>query len=305
MIKLLRPADAVSLGLLRARRGWSELTAATWPKTPPERREPGFLELLRHGVLPSPHGRLLGVSVPTQAGAGRVLNGLVDARGRAGGLVWDVEYLRADRVDTAVQLMQWVIEQALAARVRRIFIETESEGAGADVARRAGFERYSEGAMWRLEPGFSREVGDSLPARPRLRADETGLFQLYNAAVPANVRVAEAMTNEEWAALYRGPKFWAPKLISDRQDYVWELGSRVVGWMRVAYGQRCQFLELLIRPDYESYGDRMVVNALVQMSNKVPVLADVREYQGAASAALQRCSPLRRPAGRPPETPAP
>ena len=142
--------------------------------------------------------------------------------------------------------------------------------------------------MWRLDPGFSREVGDSLPARPRLRVDEVGLFQLYNATVPANVRLAEAMTNEEWAALYRGPKLWAPKLIADRQDYVWELGSRVVGWMRVIYGQRGQFLELLIHPSYESYGDRMVRNALVQMSSKAPVLADVREYQGAASAALQR-----------------
>jgi hypothetical protein len=118
--------------------------------------------------------------------------------------------------------------------------------------------------------------------------DESGLFQLYNAAVPANVRVAEAMTNEEWAALYRGRKPWTPKLISDRQDYVWELGSRVVGWMRVVFGARSQHLELLVHPLYESYLDRMVRNALVQMSNKAPVLADVREYQGAVGAALQR-----------------
>lgn len=286
MIRSLRPADAFAVGFLRARRGWSELTAETWPKTPPEAREPGFLDLLRHSMLPIPHRRLLGVSSSAQAGSDRV-NGFVDARGRAGGLVWDVEYLRADQAGTGVQLMRWVNEQALAARARRLFIETESDGVGAEVARLAGFERYSEGAMWRLDPGFSREAGDSLPARPRLRADEAGLFQLYNATVPANVRVAEAMTNEEWAALYRGPKLWAPKLIGDRQDYVWELGSRVVGWMRVSYGARCQFLELLIHPMYESYGDRMVGNALVQMSSKVPVLADVREYQGAAIAALQ------------------
>jgi hypothetical protein len=133
-----------------------------------------------------------------------------------------------------------------------------------------------------------RLPSEPLPARPRLRSDETTLFQLYNAAVPANVRAAEAMTYEEWAALYRGRKPWTPTVLGDRQDYVWEIGSRIVGWMRVVFGQRSQALDLLTHPHYDTYAERMLENALTQTSPKAPVLADVREYQGAVQAALEQ-----------------
>ena len=280
MIRPLRPRDVLAV---RRGQGGKELTAATWPKTPPESREPGVWDLLRYGLQPSARERPVGVST-----AGGRVDGWVLGRSRAGGLVWDVEYLRANSAEDGAQLLRWVCDQGLAALARRLFIETPPDGTGAEVAGRASFERYTEGGLWQLDPGFAREEGDSLPARPRLRSDEVGLFQLYNAAVPATVRGAEAMTSEEWGALYRGRKLWAPRIIGDRQDFVWELGARPAGWMRTIYGQRAQFLELLIHPQYESYADRMVKNALVQMSNKAPVIADVREYQGTVQASLQR-----------------
>src|SRR5204863_1498477 len=34
------------------------------------------------------------------------------------------------------------------------------------------------------------------------------------------------------------------------QQYVWELGTSVVGWMEVIFGQRSQYIELLINPMY-------------------------------------------------------
>src|ERR1043165_8305960 len=143
MIRSLRPSEALVLGLVRSRSVGPELTAAPWPKTPPEEKEPGVLELFRYGLLPSPQRRLLGVSMSQEKG-GRI-NGFVDARGRAGGLVWDVEYLRANDVDTGVAVVRWVTDRAVSVGARRVFIETPSEGEGADVARRASFERYSEG----------------------------------------------------------------------------------------------------------------------------------------------------------------
>src|SRR5437867_3653266 len=141
MIRPLRPADAATLGLLRARSGGRDLTAATWPKTPPESREPGFFDFLRYGLLPSPRVRPIGLSTIDDR-----IDGLVIGTGRAAGLVWDVETLRAENEETAVELLRWVCERAVAAGARRVFIETAAEGDGADVARRAGFERYSEGA---------------------------------------------------------------------------------------------------------------------------------------------------------------
>jgi hypothetical protein len=101
------------------------------------------------------------------------------------------------------------------------------------------------------------------------------------------------MTQEEWAALYPGGKPWAPRLVSDRDDYVWEMASRIIGWMRVVFGQKSQLLEILVHPLYEAYAEQMVRSALSQMSTKVPVLAGMREYQAGAISALERAGFVR------------
>jgi hypothetical protein len=95
------------------------------------------------------------------------------------------------------------------------------------------------------------------------------------------------MTHEEWAALYPGRKFWSPAILGTRQDYVWEVGTRIAGWMRVVFGQRSQFLDILVHPTHEAYVQRMVRWALLQMSVKVPVVIDVRDYQGPVHVAVE------------------
>jgi len=95
------------------------------------------------------------------------------------------------------------------------------------------------------------------------------------------------MTHEEWAALYPGRKLWTPAILGTRQDYVWEMGTRIAGWMRVVFGQRSQFLDLLVHPSHEGYAERMVRWALMQMSTKVPVVIDVRDYEAAVRGALE------------------
>jgi hypothetical protein len=271
------------IGLLWLHSGAREVTAATWPKGPPESRRPTLLGILRDIAIAAPGHRQLGVAAIDGS-----VRGLVLARARAGGLVWDIEHLQAEDVSMAAELIRWACDRVVRRGARRMFIDTAAEGLGAAAARTAGFQCYTEGVTCRLDAGFARDPKDALPARPRLRSDEIGLFQLYSSAVPANVRSAEAMIHEEWSALYPGRKAWAPTVLGDRQDYVWEMASRAVGWMRVDYGQRSQFLDILIHPLYEAYADKMVRYALVQMSAKVPVLVDVREYQVAARTALER-----------------
>ena len=139
-----------------------------------------------------------------------------------------------------------------------------------------------------MSPGFKFERTDLFEARPRLRADEQALFQLYMAAVPAPVRSAEAMTLEEWAALYPGRKRWQPSFTGSRQQYVWELGTTLVGWLEITFGQRSQYLEMLIHPRYEDAADRLLRYALLQTSLKAPVYVTPREYQPHLSSALER-----------------
>ncbi len=283
MIRSMLPIDALALGLSRSRNGRQPMTAATWPRTPPESERPSVLGLLHHALIPRPGGGHVGV-----ANAGRKVLGYIVLRPRAAGLVWDITHLTGVSEENAIELVRWGRERVLGSGGRRIMIDTPDVGPGPAVARLAGFDRYTEGVTYRLERGFSRDAEGALPARPRLRADELGLFQLYTAAVPAPVRAAEAMTQEEWAALFPGRKFWAPAILGNSQDYIWEMGSRMIGWMRVTYGARSQSLDLLVHPSYESYADQIVRYALTQMSAKVPVLSDVREYQGAVRVALER-----------------
>src|SRR5918912_3872692 len=107
------------------------------------------------------------------------------------------------------------------------------------------------------------------------------------AAVPAPVRSAEAMTLEEWAGLFPGRRFWQPSFGS-RQQFVWELGTSLVGWLEITFGQRSQFMELLVHPRYEDAADRLLRYALLQVSPKAPVYIVAREYQPYLSSAVQR-----------------
>jgi hypothetical protein len=216
--------------------------------------------------------------------------GLAMARPRAGGLVWDVVQLHADTDANGggADLLDQVVACAGSHGARRVFFETPAGGRGPDVARRAAFERFTSSELYLLAPGFKVERTDLFEARPRLRADEQGLFQLYMAAVPAPVRAAEAMTLEEWGALYPGRKRWQPSFTGSRQQYVWELGTSIVGWMELTFGQRSQYIDLLINPRYEDAADRLVRYALLQVSPKAPVYVGAREYQSTLARALVR-----------------
>jgi hypothetical protein len=188
----------------------------------------------------------------------------------------------------AADLLDQVVGSATSHAARRVFMETPTRGRGHDVARRAAFERFTSNELYVLSPGAKVERTDLFEARPRLRADEQSLFQLYMAAVPAPVRAAEAMTLEEWGGLYTGRKRWQPSFTGTRQQYVWELGTSMVGWLEVTFGQRSQFMELLVHPRYEDATDRLLRYALLQVSPKAPVYAVVREYQPYLASALQR-----------------
>ena len=285
MIRALRPTDLVGLTLFLRRAAGEEITAHTWPKVQPESGHLPLQQALWQSLGQGPtRGRAW------VATAGGKIVGLAVGRARSSGLVWDVEHLHAAEGahDAAADLLERACQEAVARGARRVFVEMPVGSRGADVARRAGFERYTESSVYRLAPPFRVPASDHFEGRPRLRADEHALFRLYNAALPAVVRSAEAMSYEEWSALHRGPKRWAPTLIGDRHQYVWELGEGLAGWLEVVYGQKSQFREFLVHARYESLLDRFVGYALKQVSAKAAVYSAVREYQAGLGSALER-----------------
>lgn len=283
MIRVLRLPDLVSVAMFLRRADSKELTSHTWPRVQPEA-----------GHLPTAAAfwQTLGVSWERvwASVAEQTCDGLVSARPRCGGLAWDVEHLLAKdgSVDVAADLLETVSQFGGSQGARRVFLEVPVDAARDELTRRAGFERYTDTSVYRLAAPFKLPKLESLDGRPRLRADEQPLFSLYCAAVPQLVRSAEALTYDEWSALHRGRKKWSPTLIGDHHQFVWEVGASLAGWLEVVYGQKSQYLDLLIDPKYESMVDRMLAFALTQVSEKAPVYVAVRPYQAVLGAALER-----------------
>jgi hypothetical protein len=282
IVRPVRPIDVAALRTFLHRPDAVELTTHTWPKVQPESGHVSLAGLLRQAVGPR-----FGQRCTWVAFEGRARRGYVVARARCDGMVWDIEHLHADDEAAAVAAIEQVCLAAANNGARRVFIDAPA-AAHAGVWRRAGFSRYANSALFRLNPPFEVNRPGAFAARPRLRADEQALFRLYSQAVPAPVRAAEAMTYDEWSALHRGNRRWQPSLLGDRHQFVWELGAGLAGWLEVIYGQKSQYLELLILPEYESMLDRLVGYALTQVSPKAAVYAAAREYQSSLASALQR-----------------
>jgi hypothetical protein len=283
MIRAVRPTDVAGLRAFIRRSGVSEITTHTWPKVQPES---GRLHL--GAILTRALGRgadRLGVWVAKQDGR---LAGYVVVRARCDGVVWDVEHLLTDQESAAIDLLEHVCGKVIERGGRRVFLDVPDESIGVSLARKAGFLRYAGSTLGRLAPPFTADKNSAFSARPRLRADEHQLYQLYNAAVPAQARAAEAMSYEEWASLHRGRRRWAPSLLGDRQQYVWEMGSGLVAWLEVVFGQRSQYLDFLVDPQFDTMLDRLIAYGLTLVSDKAPVYATARDYQETLWSALQR-----------------
>lgn len=260
-----------------------ELTSHTWPRVQPESG---------HLPIATSVWQTLGLSWERVwlSTSERQVDGLLVARPRCGGLVWDVEHLlTADgRAEPAEELLESVGQYAAERGGRRVFLEVPDDAHGAELAQKSGFEKYTTTTLYRLSAPFKVPALETLDGRPRLRVDEQPLFNLYGAAVPQLVRSAEALTYDEWSALHRGRKKWSPTLIGDRHQFVWEVGASLAGWLEVVYGQKSQYLDIMIDPKYESMVDRMLAFALKQVSEKASVYLAVRPYQTVLAAALER-----------------
>lgn len=282
IVRPVRPIDVIALRTFLRRSDTVELTTHTWPKVQPESGHLSVAGLLGQAIGPRYGQRCTWVALE-----GCAVHGYVVARARCDGMVWDVEHLHADDEAAAGALLEQVCLAAANSGARRVFVDAPL-ASHASVWRRAGFSRYANSALFRLNPPFSVDKPGAFAARPRLRADEQALFRLYSQAVPAPVRAAEAMTYDEWSALHRGSRRWQPSLLGDRHQFVWELGAGLAGWLEVVYGQKSQYLEFLVQPEYESMLDRLVGYALSQVSTKASVYASAREYQASLASALQR-----------------
>lgn len=285
LVRPLRPADLVALTALQEHAGETEISAHIWPWVDPESGRVPYFSLTSAVLAQRMAGERAWV-----AAEGRELLGFVIARSRRHGLSWDVEHIHAppDRDEAAVALLEHVSSAAGRSLVRRVFLQSPARTRADVVARRAGFQRYVGSALYRLLAGATLPPADpeALQPRPRTRADDHALFQLYVAAVPPTVRSAEALSFDEWLGLRRGRPASA-RFATARRQYVWELGPSIAASAEIIRGQSSQYVELLIHPRFEESTDRLVRSLLAHTDGRVPIYVSARDYQPALATALE------------------
>jgi hypothetical protein len=256
--------------------------AHTWDRLGHGQDGPHLLENAFEQFFSFATGRHTWISIQ-----GQTIRGVASARPRGSRLAWELDCLIVATEATEpvlFALMEQLSAAAAQARVLRVFLRVR---AGSDVlaaARKAGFMPYSEETLMRLDAAIPTEPLDpSLVLRPRQRMDGFALFRLYNAAVPVQVRQAEAATYAEWIAGQekRGQG-------RGRIDLVAERDGGIVAWLRAVPDSAMGRIDLLIHPDAGRHSGALLSHAVQTLGSRRPVYCMVPSYAGCLASSLEQ-----------------
>jgi hypothetical protein len=186
--------------------------------------------------------------------SGLSIDSLAVATRNSGPNSWELSRLqvRAGAEETVVELVNGVCQAANARGATQVTARTLLSDPLGNKLQRAGlFPSRSETLFRGTGQGARRGSGTGkpkgLPAGVRVKtpADEHGLFRLYSACTPAEVRALEGMTLDQWAA-----SRWAA---SGRvSEYVLETESQnigLMGWLRVVRRFAAADIAVMLHPE--------------------------------------------------------
>ena len=239
------------------------------------------------------------------------LLGLAQVRRRGHAPAWDLNYLAAltptqeqsgtAADDVLAELLQFVLNAAIARGVQRVFARVEDESRELELFGRAGFQRYArEVSYWLPELSAAHaeatpheDRDDTPPLRGWHRHDEWGLMRLYTATTPHRVQIAECLEGAEVLQTYAaGGRGDALSLVTRATEaYVYDRGVRLAGWLRLRHGRGAQphQLWLMAHPEDAELAGPLLRFGLRQLAaaQPRPVLCQVREYDGTTINALR------------------
>jgi hypothetical protein len=219
------------------------------------------------------------------AGGVRIL-GVVSIRSCSSPTIWQVDYLQAGDEECCLALLDRVSAAAAKRGVRRLFLRLPSASPLIDGARHSGFSRYGIDYLYRYHGEGGRRAAEApgpYLLRPRSSGDEYGLFELYNATVPLQVRTVEGMTLEEWQES-RGRGSW----LEQHREFVIQKQGGLVGWLRVNAARGMGCFEIMFHQLDEDGLEWLVNYALMCLDGKSPVFCVASAFQGQLSGLLQR-----------------
>ncbi len=202
---------------------------------------------------------------------GATLRGLISARQRGSKLAWEVDCLIDAAEDDSNVLMSLLDQMTMAAGrsgALKVFLRLPLGSHTERIASRCEFMPYLRERLYRHAGGQAGKHASPEGLRRREKSDLYGVFQLYNAIVPEQVRRVEAMTLAEWTA--------AQEHLGRTTQYVVARDDRIRGWLRVAADGDVGRFDLL--------GDHAVLDdlidaALLKLANRPVIYGLVPEHQ--------------------------
>ena len=282
MIRRLGPSDVLRQ-VLPGRLGGEPL-ASTHDALARAPRPLSPAELLRWAVAPSKDIRALGVLRSGRLAAAAVV------RPRSGPRAWEVARLFASEgaVDELEELLEGCVAHVGSRGGERLFLRMPQHGRAPQdgetegPARRAGFvPAFTEEVFRRHAATVPGSDGPLLGLRPTLPADDYGLFRLYCAALPTEVRAAGGLTFEQW----RDARERAAGTV---REYVREDGEAVRCWLRLEQASGELIVDAMLHPDEEWAAERLIGDAGLLAWRHARATWIVPSYAPALSAALLR-----------------
>ncbi|MBI2867695.1 MAG: hypothetical protein HYX97_05105, partial [Chloroflexi bacterium] len=133
--------------------------------------------------------------------AGRI-QALLSLHQRSSPTAWEVERLLLGHAcrDLCPELLDTLALEAGQHGAATLFLRLDADSPLVEAAQRAGFLCYQRETLLTAHPPKRQtsELGAQYMLRLRREEDPHALFRLYNAAVPASVRMAQGLTLDQW-----------------------------------------------------------------------------------------------------------
>jgi len=271
------PTDLVALVSFDGRVYPNE--AKTWDRMGAHERGPHPLETAIEQWFSFATGKHTWVNV-----RGATIRGLISARPRAKRSVWEVDCLinADDDAGICLSLLERMARDIGRAGAERVFLRLNADSPLLDIVRSAGFFTYTQERLFRRDEPVDVKMLNltEISMRPRSPADLWGLFQLYQAVAPANVRSIEGLTLREWQA---SQERWGGR----PRDFVLEEAGCITAWLRLSSGSEGRF-HILADNGRGSETAVVVRAALSQLAGKALLLCLLPIYADELAPALGR-----------------